>query len=340
MVSVNLKHLKRVRTKGRTYWYHQITGERLPNDETERIERVVEINKGIGTIDRHVKPNSVAAVANQYRLAPEYRDLRDRTRQTYNDYLNEICDHWGHLPIAGVHRKHVLALRDHFGDTPAKANSLVMVLRVLLAFAADRDLRSDNPAVGVKKLKIGTGYEAWPQWAVDRFLDHTEGTMRMAFLLGLYTGQREGDVLRMAWGDYDGEYIKVVQSKTGARLAIPVHVDLRAALDAYPRRSPIILTTSTGRPFTGSNFRHHWRKTIKAADLAGLGLTFHGLRYTAASMLFEHGCNPKEVAAITGHKSLAMVAKYGRFADQKRLAGAAILRWEQNTNRTNIGKPR
>ncbi len=75
-------------------------------------------------------------------------------------YLNLICDHWGHLPIAGVHRKHVLALRDHFGDTPAKANSLVMVLRVLLAFAVDRGLRHDNSAVGIKKLKTGTGYEA------------------------------------------------------------------------------------------------------------------------------------------------------------------------------------
>ncbi len=100
------------------------------------------------------------------------------------------------------------------------------------------------------------------------------------------------------------------------------------------------MTTTTGRPFTGSNFRHHWRKAVKDAKLDGLGLTYHGLRYTAASKLFELGCNPKEVAAITGHKSLAMVAKYGRFADQKRLAGAAILRWEQNTNRTNIGKPR
>ena len=46
-----------------------------------------------------------------------------------------------------------------------------------------------------------------------------------------------------------------------------------------------ILTTKTGRPFTGSNFRHHFGKAQKVAGI--VGLTFHGLRYTAANWLAE-----------------------------------------------------
>ncbi len=76
---------------------------------------------------------------------------------------------------------------------------------------------------------------------------------------------------------------------------------------------------------------------MKAACLEGL--TFHGLRYTAATKLAEAGCSLKEIAAITGHRSLAMLEKYSRGADQKKLAGAAMLRLE-NASRTKNGKLR
>ena len=42
---VRLRYVKRVRSKGRTYWYHQITKERLSDDRDERTARVLEINR-------------------------------------------------------------------------------------------------------------------------------------------------------------------------------------------------------------------------------------------------------------------------------------------------------
>jgi hypothetical protein len=44
-------------------------------------------------------------------------------------------------------------------------------------------------------------------------------------------------------------------------------------------------------------------------------------------------------AVFTGHKSLAMIEKYSRDADQKRLSGAAILKLE-NISGTKNGKLR
>ena len=100
----------------------------------------------------------------------------------------------------------------------------------------------------------------------------------------------------------------------------------------------VILTTTTGKPFvSASYFRKQFATAVRDAGL--MGLTFHGLRYTAAARLFEAGCTVKEVASITGHRSLNMLAKYGRDADQKRLAGAAIIKL-QNDDRTKIGKLR
>ncbi len=335
MVWMNVKHIKRVRSKGRVYHYHQVTGERLSDDPDERIERVVEINAGLGKPTRP-REGTLAAVATEYRKSPEYKSLRPKTQKDYLRYLDLLCERWGAFSVTGIRRKHVLALRDQLGDTPATANTAVKVLRVLLAFAVDREYRQDNPAKGIKKLTTGPGYSAWPDWAIERFLETAPPMMVLAMKLGLHTGQREADVLGMSWHNIDGGMIHVVQGKTGAKLAIPMHSDLRDALERQERVSPMILTTETGKPYRGSNFRYHWVKAMKAAGLEGM--TFHGLRYTAATKLAEAGCSLKEIAAITGHRSLAMLEKYSRGADQQKLARAAIRRLERNTDRTKTGK--
>ena len=337
MPVVRLRHVKKVRAKGRTYWYHTVTRERLPVDLDQRIARVVEINASLGP-RRIAGPGSVAAIVTAYKASPGYRDLAAKTRHDYAAYLDIIAKTIGTAAVAELRRKHVLALRDKHLDTPSKANMLVTVLRIVLAFAVEREEITTNPARDIKKLKTGDGHAAWPDSAVEAFLNTAAPMMALALKIGLYTGQREGDCLKMAWSAYDGAEIAVAQSKTGTKLSIPVHTALRAALDAEERVSPIILTTDTARPFTGSNFRHHFSKAMDAAGLTGL--TFHGLRYTATKHLFEAGCTPQQVAAITGHRSLAMLEKYGRDAEQRHMAKAAMVKLEAYTGRTINGKPR
>ena len=73
-------------------------------------------------------------------------------------------------------------------------------------------------------------------------------SMGLAFLLAVWTGQRQGDLLRLPWSGYDGSWIRLRQSKTGARVAIPVGGPLKLALDEAAKRkgSTVILTNSTG----------------------------------------------------------------------------------------------
>ena len=56
------------------------------------------------------------------------------------------------------------------------------------------------------------------------------------------------------------------------------------------------------------------------------GLTFHGLRHTAATTLAELGANQHEIAALLGHRSLVMAALYSAEADREKLGEAAIIR--------------
>jgi integrase len=118
-------------------------------------------------------------------------------------------------------------------------------------------------------------------------------------MLALWTGQRQGDLLRLPWSAYDGTRIRLRQSKTGTPISFKVGAPLKAMLDATPKRSPLILTSTEGKPWTSDGFRASWGKACKRAGVSGV--TFHDLRGTAVTRLALVGCTEAQIAAITGH---------------------------------------
>ena len=273
------------------------------------------------------KKGTLAALIEHYKGAPEFRNLADKTRKDYSRYLEMLAERFGDLKVATMPREFVFALRDRYADTPRTANYVISVLRRLMNFAVDRGWRTDNPVLRPRLLKTGPGHKIWTAEAEEKFRAVAPPEMVLAMDLAIYTGQREGDILRMTWQQYDGTTVEVVQSKTKAKVWIPIHRDLKARLDALTKSSIFILTTRTGRPFKADHFRHQWRKAILDAGLDGH--TFHGLRHTAADRLAEAGCSDREIMAITGHRTHAMVSRYLQGADQKNKARAAITKLER-----------
>src|SRR3546814_6083335 len=134
---------------------------------------------------------------------------------------------------------------------------------------------------------------------------------------------------------YDGQGIAVTQEKTGERLWVSCHKALKALLDnEIPKRDVVIFTTATGRPWKEDHMRHEVRKHVAKCGFAGYSL--HGLRKNAAKNLAEAGCREHKIAAITGHRTLAMVAKYTRAAHQKRMSKAAIRKLERKFGRAHV----
>lgn len=91
------------------------------------------------------------------------------------------------------------------------------------------------------------------------------------------------------------------QSKTGARVLIPVGAPLKLALDAQraDATAVTILTTVQGRSWTEDGFRTSWAKACAKAGITDL--TFHDLRGTAVTRLALAACSVPEIATITGH---------------------------------------
>ena len=145
----------------------------------------------------------------------------------------------------------------------------------------------------------------WTRDDEEAFLKSAPAHLHLPLLLALWTGQRQGDLLRLPWSAYDGTHIRLRQSKSirkggrPVRVVIPVGARLKVALDAAERKSPIILTNSLGRPWTSHGFQASFGTSARNAGI--VGLTFHDLRGTAVTRLAEVECSVPEIATITGH---------------------------------------
>jgi integrase len=150
-------------------------------------------------------------------------------------------------------------------------------------------------------------------------------------MLGLWTGQRQGDLLRLPWSAYDGTHIKLKQRKTGARVVVKVGAPLKAALDAAPKRCTIILTNSEGKPWTSDGFRASWGKACKAAGV--IGVTFNDLRGTAVTRLALVGATEAEIATITGHslRGVRAILDTHYLSRDPALGDSAITKLERGT---------
>ena len=233
-------------------------------------------------------------------------DISPRTRRDYIKQIKRIEKAFGDFPIkllaAPGTRALFLEWRDKLAQTSLRqADYAYGTLARILSWAHGRRLITENPCAKGGKLYHGTRVDKiWDDEQVARFLQFAPPYLQLAMLLAINTGQRQGDLLRLPWSAYDGEAIKLRQRKTGVPIPIPMTDELKAALDAASKRSPIILTNSDGKPWSESGFQGAWGKVTTRAGLRGL--TFHDLRGTAVVTMARAGCNEIEIYSITGHK--------------------------------------
>jgi len=196
----------------------------------------------------------------------------------------------------------------------------------------DRGLVAANPCARGGRLYRGSRAEKiWADTDEAAFLERAPVHLHLALMLALWTGQRQGDLLRLAWSAYDGRHIRLRQSKGGVRVVIKVGAPLKAALDAAVKRSTIILTNSDGKPWTSDGFRASWGKACRAAGV--VGVTFHDLRGTAVTRLALAGCTEAEIATITGHslRSVRAIIDMHYLSRDPALGDSAITKLEQRT---------
>jgi integrase len=298
------------------------------------------------------KPPSKATLSSllaYFQTTTEFtKAIGDRTRSDYIKQIKIIEQQFGDFPIKALADRRTRGIFKEWRDRLAlksvrQADYCWTVLARVLSVALERGKIDANPCVGGGRLYQSARVDK--VWTFDDeagFLKSAPAHLHLPLLLALWTGQRQGDLLRLAWSSYDGKVIRLRPHKSisrmrprGKAITIPVGAPLKAVLDATPRKSPIILLTSEDRPWTSAGFRASFGK---ARDAAGVvGVTFNDLRGTAVTRLALVGATEPEIATITGHalKDVCAILDAHYLNRDPELAWSAIRKLETNVSATS-----
>jgi len=346
---VDLPYVKPERDRqGRIkYWYFRRNGRRwrLPGEPLSeewlaaysRLKVETDATARPATERTAYPPKSFGALALDYYASPEFRDRKPATQAMYRRVIDAIVKRIGPHSVTLIERRHIKKWRDERAETPGMANMVISVMRLLMSYAVDNDYRKDNPALRLKRFKLGE-HRAWTPEELAAYERHwPPGTMqRRAYALARYTGQRCGDLAGMTRAHRQGGRIRVKQTKTGTDLEVFEHRELTAELGRGEQGHMALLTKANGNAWSADELSGDFGDWIEAAGLPD-DCVLHGLRKVAARDLADAGCSAHEIMSVTGHKSLAEVERYTKAASQGRLSKAAILKLE-NAGRTVVGK--
>jgi integrase len=321
----------------KTYWWAWKGGPPLQG-EPGTPEFMASYNAAVA---RKVTPprGMLLSVLRQYQDSEDFRLLADSTRRSYIPLIARIEKAFGDFPLAALTDRRTrgvfMAWRDQIAANAGRrqADYAWAVLARVLSWSLNRGLIATNPCERGGRLYRGGGRaeKIWTAADEAAFLKRAPAHLHLALLLALWTGQRQGDLLRLPWSAYDGTHIRLRQSKTGTPVSFKVGAPLKAALDATSKRSTIILTNSDGKPWTSDGFRASWGKACKAAGVRGV--TFHDLRGTAVTRLALVDCTEAQIAAITGHslRDVRSILDANYLHRDPALADAAITKLERGT---------
>jgi integrase len=282
----------------RIHRYHRATGHPLPGKpgSPEFIAAYVDAER---SITGRLK-GTFANMADDFINSLEFSKLAASTQEAYRGTIRRANIEFSDMPQAALEDP---AVRGVFMDYRAKvakqsgereADTRLSVISAMLSWAVQNsELRSNNVA-GFKRLyRADRSSMIWLPEQVSAFMAVAPIEMQRAMLLALHTGQRQGDLLRLTWNNYDGTAISLRQGKSrrlgvaGPLIVIPCTRALRRMLDGMPRVAATILTSRTGRPFQRRNFCKLWIDSARSAGVTDLH--FHDLRGTAVTMLSEAG---------------------------------------------------
>lgn len=288
--------------------------------------------------DHHI--GTLQALINAYQQDPDFLTLKDVTRKGYIQRIRHIEAKFGTMPIKVLNDPRVRGDFLEWRAKVAKENGLreadfrISVLARILSWAHHHRKIVENHLKRPKRIHSGTRVEQiWQEDDIERFRQCAPDHVDLPFTLGIETGQRQHDILRFRWGDYDGTHLRLKQSKSGRNVSVALLSETRARLDRLQegkRPSDFICLNSEGKPWTSDGFRTSFGKAKAKADIKNL--TFHDTRGTAVVMMARAGSTVPEIVSITGHSlrdAENILSKHYLAADRE-LADSAIRKVESH----------
>jgi integrase len=247
----------------------------------------------------------------------------------------------GKVKLVDLRPVHVERVRDQLlagGLAPQTVSDILRVLAQALHRAEARELIGRNPAdPALVHRPAGTpaSFTVIDADLGSRILAAVAGTdpWDVAVHLALGLGLRREEVLGLRWSDVDDAvhvrqtltaaqgalHIGPPKSKAGRRdLPMPAFVSkalgrhrlaqAERLLSLGLARPELVVCNAIGQPYQPATFWGDWRDFAKANGFNGI--TFHGLRHGAATLLLAAGVSDAVAMRTMGHADTRILARY------------------------------
>lgn len=306
---------------------------KLPQAEAERDAIAARLDKGSYRDPKSGKA-AVKVVAEEWFASK--RKIGRTTKRDYRDLLdNYVIPKWGDWQVAAVSWEDVNAWLTELETGPGKAGKTLGAARIIKAYRVLSMVLKH--AVFSKRISVNPCHDHELPRPDDEdehvYLTYSQlerlalaaGEYRLLILTLGYCGIRwaEASAVKVGRLQVPQRRIRIVQNYTDVsghlalgpvknheKRSVPLPRSFADELGDLARargQNDLLFTAPEGGPLRYANFRSRvFDPAVKEAGLAGMGITPHKLRHTAASLAIAAGADVKVVQLMLGHKDASM----------------------------------
>ena len=333
----------------------------LGKDEKQALIRWQEINAKLEYCKRTLKETGILPIAEERNIEEgtlkhineiylndrRFKRLSPITQHSYiqihNRLINTILfkeqrQSLATLKIDKIDRVFCKTLYDKLliSASVRSAKHYIDALNNLIKTAIDYGyLKGENPCSKLVFEKNDHRDQVWSKEEFEIFcksaLEKNYTGLYIAMNLAYYTAQRQTDILTLKWSQISANFesIKIQQSKTGAKVEIPIDKlkVIRNILSQTEKNNEYVVIDHTdNKPYNHRTRLFSDRfETIRKISNIRRELLFRDLRRTSILALDEAGCTSGEISSISGHSRNSIIAMLEVYAPKtKQKAGDAI----------------
>ncbi|HIG9583139.1 TPA: phage integrase Arm DNA-binding domain-containing protein [Escherichia coli] len=260
-------------------------------------------------------------LTSNFRKETERRQLSSNTMKRHTQRLRVIDEYLGDIPVKNIGVREIYSFLEMraAGSKFAIANQYRSLLSDIFKTAIAAGLTEEDPASATRpfRTEVKRSRLLLDEYIQIRKAAETQNEwFGLCLDLALVTGQREGDLSMMKWGDIEGERLCIEQQKTGARIRISLSTsiprlelklgDVLEALKKINGKSEMILGGKAARTIA-AQFRIARETT--GLKWEGDPPPFHEIR-SLSGRLHSEEKGSDFTQTLLGHRSSSMTDKY------------------------------
>jgi hypothetical protein len=250
----------------------------------------------------------VSQLIEDWKRSPKFKEkLSDKSRRDYASKMKVLSEAHPEIwaaEIDAIDRPIVYGLYERLWEERGlqMSRGIIRVLSSAITWGLNTGkftIRETNPCLNLgmtqpkPRLRIASRTELLTLVAVADAVKRPD--MGDSFILGVWSGQRQGDRLALELKKKTSKRLNLEQSKTGAKVNIPQAPELTNRLEASDRRrrkagvisNHLVLFENTWKPFNQHTYRHFFAE-IRTIAANGLWKAEDGTLYCPVNTPFRY----------------------------------------------------